>query len=127
MASTAGAPSPSPVQDDGALTHKQIVTILIGLMMGMFLAALDQTIVASAMRVIADDLSQRLIGIFLRGPDGRRPVFGSNETMQTDPHWRDLLPFHEYFHGDTAAGLGAAHQTGWTALVANLLVHKRLT
>ena len=56
MASTAGAPLPSPVQDDGALTHKQIVTILIGLMMGMFLAALDQTIVASAMRVIADDL-----------------------------------------------------------------------
>src|SRR3954466_13177139 len=56
MSSPAGAPSPSPVQDDGALTHQQIVTILIGLMMGMFLAALDQTIVASAMRVIADDL-----------------------------------------------------------------------
>jgi hypothetical protein len=66
-----------------------------------------------------------MIGTFLRGPDGRRPVFGDNETMQLDPHRRDLLPFHEYFHGDTAAGLGASHQTGWTALVANLLAHER--
>jgi hypothetical protein len=74
---------------------------------------------------IADELSQRLIGIFLRGPDGRRPVFGDNETMRLDPHWRDLLPFHEHFHGDTTAGLGASHQTGWTALVANLLAHER--
>jgi hypothetical protein len=77
------------------------------------------------LRSIADDLSQRLTGIFLRGPDGRRPVFGDHQTLQTDPHWRDLLPFHEYFHGDTAAGLGAGHQTGWTALVANLLAQKR--
>jgi hypothetical protein len=75
--------------------------------------------------VIADDLAERLIGIFRRGPDGRRPVFGDNETMQLDPNWRDLIPFHEYFNGDTAGGLGASHQTGWTALVANLLAHKR--
>ena len=74
---------------------------------------------------IADDLAARLIGIFRRGLDGRRPVFGGNETLQTDPYWRDLLPFHEYFHGDTGAGLGASHQTGWTALVANLLAQKR--
>jgi hypothetical protein len=57
----------------------------------------------------------------LRDEQGRRPVFGGNEIFQTDPHWRDLIPFHEYFHGDTGAGLGASHQTGWTALVAKLL------
>jgi len=70
---------------------------------------------------IADQLAGRLTGIFLRDAHGHRPVFGANTLMQTDPHWRDLLPFHEYFDGDTAAGLGASHQTGWTALVANLL------
>jgi hypothetical protein len=70
---------------------------------------------------VADDLSRRLTHIFLRGPDGRRPVFGTNDLFHTDPHWRDFVPFHEYFHGDTGAGLGASHQTGWTALVAKLL------
>jgi hypothetical protein len=73
------------------------------------------------LREIATELSRRLIRLFLRGPDGRRPVFGANEVLQTDPHWRDCLLFHEYFHGDTGAGLGASHQTGWTALVAKLL------
>ena len=73
------------------------------------------------LREIARDLSFRLIRIFLRGADGRRPVFGANEVFQSDPHWRDYLMFHEYFHGDTGAGLGASHQTGWTALVAKLL------
>ena len=67
------------------------------------------------------ELSRRLTRIFLRDADGRRPVFGGNERFQTDPHWRDYIPFHEYFHGDTGAGLGASHQTGWTALVAKLL------
>ncbi len=70
---------------------------------------------------IADDLSRRLCRIFGRGPDGRRPVFGGNQVFQADPHWRDYVPFHEYFNGDTGAGLGAGHQTGWTALVAKLL------
>jgi len=70
---------------------------------------------------IAEELSRRLTHIFLRGPNGRRPVFGDNEVFQRDPHWRDHLLFHEYFHGDTGAGLGASHQTGWTALVAKLL------
>jgi hypothetical protein len=70
---------------------------------------------------VAEELSKRLIRIFLRDPDGRRPVFGSYETMQRDPWWRDHLLFYEYFHGDTGAGLGASHQTGWTALVAKLL------
>ena len=59
--------------------------------------------------------------IFLRGEDGSRPVFGTNETFQTNPHWRDYLLFYEYFHGDTGRGVGASHQTGWTALVAKLL------
>jgi hypothetical protein len=70
---------------------------------------------------IADALSRRLIGIFLQDDQGRRPVFGGNELFERDPHWRDLVPFHEYFHGDTGAGVGASHQTGWTALVAKLL------
>lgn len=71
---------------------------------------------------IAAALGRRLVDIFLRDPvDGRRAVFGGNETFQTDPHWRDYIPFHEYFHGDNGAGIGASHQTGWTALVASLL------
>ncbi len=70
---------------------------------------------------VAMELERRLSGIFLRGADGRRPVFGATEKFQQDPHWRDLVPFHEYFHGDTGAGVGASHQTGWTGLVAKLL------
>ncbi len=70
---------------------------------------------------IAEQLSTRLTRLFLRGEDGRRPVFGAHETFQTDPHWRDHLLFYEYFHGDTGEGLGASHQTGWTAVVAKLL------
>jgi hypothetical protein len=71
------------------------------------------------------ELTRRLTRLFLRGADGRRPCFGSNAKMQTDPHFRDNLLFHEFFHGDTGAGLGANHQTGWTALVAKLLNPRR--
>src|SRR5262249_53095785 len=70
---------------------------------------------------VARDLASRLVGIFLRGPDGRRPVFGGTEIFQTDPHWRDHILFYEYFHGDNGAGIGASHQTGWTGLVATLI------
>jgi hypothetical protein len=70
---------------------------------------------------VAEELSRRLTSIFLRDGNGRRPVFGGNELFQTDPNWHDLIPFYEYFHGDNGAGLGASHQTGWTALVAKLL------
>ncbi len=70
---------------------------------------------------VADRLAERTVAIFRRGPDGRRPVFGDNHKFQTDPRWRDLLLFHEYFHGDDGSGLGASHQTGWTALVALLV------
>ena len=70
---------------------------------------------------VSVELSRRLSRIFLRGPDGRRPVFGDVAPFQRDPHWRDLIPFHEYFHGETGAGLGASHQTGWTGLVAKLI------
>jgi hypothetical protein len=70
---------------------------------------------------IAEALCRRLASIFLRDDQGRRAVHGGRETFQRDPHWRDLLLFYEYFHGDTGAGLGASHQTGWTGLVANLL------
>jgi len=73
------------------------------------------------MKAISSDLSNRVIGIFARGADGRRPVFGDRQLFQTDPHWKDYIAFHEYFHGDTGAGLGASHQTGWTALVAKLI------
>ncbi|SDL35581.1 Glycosyl hydrolase family 63 C-terminal domain-containing protein [Catalinimonas alkaloidigena] len=70
---------------------------------------------------VSVELSKRMIGLFGRNAQGHRPVFGDNETFQHDPHWRDLIPFHEYFHGDNGAGLGASHQTGWTALVAKLI------
>ena len=70
---------------------------------------------------VAAELSRRLTHLFLRGPDGRRPVYGENEVFQTDPHWQNLLLFYEYFHGDNGAGLGASHQTGWTGLVAKLI------
>lgn len=70
---------------------------------------------------IADVLSQRLIRIFLRGQDGRRAVFGGNAYFQQNEHWRDYIPFHEYFHGDNGSGIGASHQTGWTGLVAKLI------
>ena len=70
---------------------------------------------------VAAELSRRLTRIFLRDPDGRRPVYGGTEKFQRDPHWRDLVLFYEYFHGDNGAGIGAAHQTGWTGIVAKLL------
>jgi Mannosylglycerate hydrolase MGH1-like glycoside hydrolase domain len=67
---------------------------------------------------VAEEITRRLTSIFLRGKDGRRPVYGATRKFQEDPHWRDLLLFYEYFHGDNGAGLGASHQTGWTGLVA---------
>jgi len=70
---------------------------------------------------IAAEHSRRLTSLFLRDADGRRPIFGSDEYVQRDPHWRDHLLFYEYFHGDTGRGVGASHQTGWTGLVAKLL------
>jgi hypothetical protein len=74
------------------------------------------------LREIAGDLADRLVGIWLPGPDGRRPVYGGVDLLQNDPAWKDNLLFFEYFHGDNGAGLGAMHQTGWTALVADLLL-----
>ena len=70
---------------------------------------------------MAQEAAERMIGIFKRDSHGRRPVYGGSEKFQTDPHWRDYLLFYEHFHGDNGAGLGASHQTGWTALVANLI------
>ena len=70
---------------------------------------------------IADDLSRRMVNLFLLDGDGRRPVHGDVELFRRDERWRDLIPFHEYFHGDNGAGLGASHQTGWTALVVDLI------
>ena len=70
---------------------------------------------------VAGEISRRLMQIFLQDADRRRPVFGGTENFQNDPHWRDLIPFHEYFHGDNGAGVGASHQTGWTGLVAKLI------
>jgi hypothetical protein len=71
---------------------------------------------------VAHELTARLVRLFLPAEDGRRPCDGDNWQYATDPHWRDLLLFHEYFHGDTGRGLGASHQTGWTALVARCLL-----
>jgi hypothetical protein len=73
---------------------------------------------------VADELSARLIRIFLRDENGRRPVYGGYALLRDDPAWNDLIPFHEYFHGDTGAGLGASHQTGWTGLVADLIIRR---
>jgi len=70
---------------------------------------------------VAEEISRRLAGTFLRDADGQRPVYGGTAKFQNDPHWRDLILFHEYFHGDNGAGLGASHQTGWTGLIAPLL------
>ncbi|MFI9641460.1 MGH1-like glycoside hydrolase domain-containing protein [Micromonospora sp. NPDC051925] len=74
---------------------------------------------------IADDLSARLIALFTRDDWGRRPIYGACQLFQTHPDWRDLIAFPEYFHGDNGAGLGAWHQTGWTALVADLILTLR--
>jgi len=71
---------------------------------------------------VAEELARRLASIFLRDKDGARPVFGSCRLFNTDPHWRDLVPFHEYFHGDNGRGCGASHQTGWTGLIAQILI-----
>ena len=73
-------------------------------------------------RQVAQDLADRLVGIWLPGPDGHRPVYGSTQRLQEDPAWKDSLLFFEYFHGDNGAGLGAMHQTGWSALVVDLLL-----
>lgn len=74
-----------------------------------------------ALQSVAREIAERMIRIFARDKVGRRACFGENEKVQTDPHWRDYLLFNEYYHGDTGAGLGASHQTGWTGLVASLI------
>ena len=75
---------------------------------------------------VADDLAERLISLFRRGEDGRRPAAttGGLARFESDPDWRELPAFYEYFHGDTGGGLGASHQTGWTALVADLILSR---
>ncbi|WP_214457542.1 glucosidase [Flavihumibacter fluvii] len=70
---------------------------------------------------VAEDITRRLTAIFLRDENGHRPVFGNNQTFQEDPYWKDLILFHEYFHGDTGAGVGASHQTGWTGVIARVM------
>jgi hypothetical protein len=70
---------------------------------------------------MAREVADRMIGMFTKDKAGRRRIYGGTEKFQQDPHWRDLLLFNEYFHGDNGAGLGANHQTGWTGLVANLI------
>ena len=70
---------------------------------------------------VAEEISRRLVSTFLPDENGRRPMWGGAEKFQTDPYWRDCIPFHEYFHGDNGAGIGANHQTGWTGLVARMI------
>jgi hypothetical protein len=74
-----------------------------------------------SLKQIADELRSRLTDIFRRDEKGRRPVFGSYEKMQTDPHFKDHILFCEYFDGENGCGLGASHQTGWSGLVANMI------
>jgi hypothetical protein len=78
----------------------------------------------ATLNAIADMLSSRLIALFTPDSDGNRPFNGASPLLQSDPHWRDYLLFHEYFHGDSGAGLGASHQTGWTGLVASLIAER---
>jgi len=73
------------------------------------------------LRKIAAELSRRLTRLFMKDPHGNRPIYGGQNLFQKDPHWRDVILFHEYFHGDNGAGLGASHQTGWTGLLAKLI------
>ena len=75
---------------------------------------------------IADELRNRLASLYLRGKDGRRPSLGPSTLLQHDPHFRDHLLFNEYYHGETGAGLGASHQTGWSGLIALLLHPHRI-
>ena len=75
--------------------------------------------------MIAADLQDRLISLFTNDADGRRPCFGGTEKMQTDPAWHDNLIFSEYFHGDNGAAIGAFHQTGWTGLIADVILRRR--
>jgi hypothetical protein len=70
---------------------------------------------------VAEEVTRRLAGLFLRDGHGRRPTHGESRKLQQDPHWRDLILFYEYFHGDNGAGIGASHQTGWTGLVARAM------
>jgi hypothetical protein len=78
-----------------------------------------------SIREVADELSNRLARIFLKDADGKRPVFAHHPLLQNDPHFRDHVLFYEYFHGDSGRGVGASHQTGWTGLVAKLLMPTR--
>jgi hypothetical protein len=75
-----------------------------------------------SIREVADELSRRLTRIFLKDASGKRPVYAHHAELQNDPHFRDYVLFYEYFHGDTGRGVGASHQTGWTGLVAKLLM-----
>jgi hypothetical protein len=70
---------------------------------------------------VVEIIQDRLNSIFLKDANGRRPVYGGTEKFQTDPHWKDLILFFEYFHGDNGAGIGANHQTGWTGCIARLI------
>ncbi len=76
------------------------------------------------LREVSRLLAERVASVFRRDENDRIPAFGADSPFQDDPHWRDLLLFNEYYHGETGQGLGAAHQTGWTGLVANLLLMK---
>ncbi len=73
------------------------------------------------LKEVAVEISRRLIQIFVKYSSGKRPVYGAIDQFQNNTHWRDLILFYEYFHGDNGAGIGANHQTGWTGLIAKLI------
>jgi len=70
---------------------------------------------------VAEEITRRLASMFRKDKDGRRPINGDERKYQDDPHWRDCIQFYEYFHGDTGAGVGASHQTGWTGVIARAM------
>jgi hypothetical protein len=71
---------------------------------------------------VACEIAHRVARIFIRNTNGKRPVFGDSQLFNSDPNWKDFIPFHEYFHGDTGRGCGANHQTGWTGLISQILI-----
>jgi hypothetical protein len=76
------------------------------------------------LKQVGNEIACRLLNIFKRNEQGKRPVLGSHPKFQNDPHFKDYILFHEYFHGDNGRGLGASHQTGWTGLIANMIIMK---
>ena len=95
--------------------------MLIQSLKKMDLALVTSLTPSSSFHKTAEDLANRVISLFTADSSGNRPIYGDEATFQTDPYWKNLILFFEYYNGDTGKGLGASHQTGWSGIVANLI------